>query len=166
MIALNGLPDSWDPFIQSISGRAEFPSFDRLWSDSIQEESHLVARGMHKGTHGGDQHVLASQHVKRKGGHWKKNNFKRDRDFRPPAYDSRKKPRDLSRVRCFKCVKFGHYAKECQNPPMQGEANLNEVANLEDNEDYLFIFALSSNVPTDSNTWLIDSGASRHIIEY
>lgn len=49
---------------------------------------------------------------------------------------------------------------------MQGEANLNEVANSEDNEDYLFISALSSNVPTDSNTWSIDSGASRHITGY
>lgn len=58
MIALNGLPYSWDPFIQSISGRDEFPSFDRLWSDCIQEESRLATREMHKGSHGGDQHVL------------------------------------------------------------------------------------------------------------
>lgn len=107
--------------------------------------------------------MLASQHVRRKGGHWKKNNFKRDRDFRPPAFDSRKKPRDLSRVYCFRCDKFGLYAKECQNSPMQGEVNLNEVANSKDNEDYLFISALSSNVPTNSNTWLNKSGTSRHI---
>ncbi|XP_059067683.1 uncharacterized protein LOC131858460 [Cryptomeria japonica] len=66
MIALNGLPDSWNPFIQSITGRAEFPSFDRLRSDCIQEESCLAARGMHKGTHGGDQQCSgASRHITR-----------------------------------------------------------------------------------------------------
>ena len=30
-------------------------------------------------------------------------------------------------------------------------------------EGFLFIFALSSNVPTNSDTWSFDSGASRHI---
>ncbi|XP_059064391.1 uncharacterized protein LOC131856567 [Cryptomeria japonica] len=54
MVVLNGLPDSWDSFIQSISGRVEFPSFDHLGSACIQEESRLAAREMHKGSHGGD----------------------------------------------------------------------------------------------------------------
>lgn len=31
---------------------------------------------------------------------------------------------------------------------------------------FLFISTLSSNVPTDGNTWLIDSGASHHITRY
>lgn len=56
--------------------------------------------------------------------------------------------------------------KECQNQLKQGEANLNEVAEQKNNEDFLFFSALSINVPTDCNTWLIDSGASRHITGY
>ncbi|XP_057870681.2 uncharacterized protein LOC131077246 [Cryptomeria japonica] len=30
MLALNGLPQSWDPFIQSISGGSKLPKFDHL----------------------------------------------------------------------------------------------------------------------------------------
>jgi hypothetical protein len=33
MITLNALPSHWEPFIQSISPRADLPQFDRLWVD-------------------------------------------------------------------------------------------------------------------------------------
>ena len=29
---LNGLPPSWESFIQTISGRTKLPKFDRLWA--------------------------------------------------------------------------------------------------------------------------------------
>jgi hypothetical protein len=38
-ISLNGLPISWEPFIQSICGRKKLPKFDHLWSDCVQEET-------------------------------------------------------------------------------------------------------------------------------
>lgn len=48
--------------------------------------------------------------------------------------------------------------------------NVNEVSTQKEVEDnsngFLFISALSRNVPMDSDTWLIDSGASRHITDY
>ena len=31
MTTLNGLPASWESFIQTISGRTKFPKFDKLW---------------------------------------------------------------------------------------------------------------------------------------
>ena len=33
MTTLNGLPPSWESFIQSISGRTKFPKFDKFWVD-------------------------------------------------------------------------------------------------------------------------------------
>lgn len=163
MIALNGLPHSWESFIQTISGRTELPTLDRLKNDCIQEESRLITRGQTKSPHVDDHHMLVAQC--KKGGNWKKHYPKRNREFRPSRSQRPwKKPRDLSRVRCFKCDKFVHYAKECQNDPTQREANLNEVS--EQNDDFLFISALSSSIPTDCNMWLIDSGASRHITGY
>jgi hypothetical protein len=33
MNTLNALPRHWEPFLQSISGRAELPTFDCLWID-------------------------------------------------------------------------------------------------------------------------------------
>ena len=33
MTTLNGLPPSWESFIQTISGRTKFPKFDKLWEE-------------------------------------------------------------------------------------------------------------------------------------
>jgi hypothetical protein len=34
LTTLNSLPRHWEPFLQSISGRADLPRFDRLWTNS------------------------------------------------------------------------------------------------------------------------------------
>ena len=44
MTTLNGLPPSWESFIQTISGRTKLPKFDKLWADCTQEETKVVAR--------------------------------------------------------------------------------------------------------------------------
>jgi hypothetical protein len=36
LTTLNNLPKSWEPFLQSISGRESLPTFDRLWTDCTQ----------------------------------------------------------------------------------------------------------------------------------
>jgi len=38
-VTLNRFPSSWEPFVQIIYGREEFPKFDHLWIDSVQEEA-------------------------------------------------------------------------------------------------------------------------------
>jgi hypothetical protein len=38
MTTLNGLPRSWDAFIQGICSRRKLPKFSRLWEDCNQEE--------------------------------------------------------------------------------------------------------------------------------
>jgi len=119
MLALNGLPTSWESYIQGISARADLRMFDKLRVDYIQEESRLAARGVIKNTHE-DNHVLAAQSFKKKGGYWKKNNFKRNRDQRSnPPHDSKKKKKDLSHIKCFRCDKFGHYARDYLSQPKQ-----------------------------------------------
>jgi hypothetical protein len=44
MTTLNGLPSSWDSFIQGICSRRKLIKFSRLWEDCTQEEARLVAR--------------------------------------------------------------------------------------------------------------------------
>jgi hypothetical protein len=63
MITLNAFPSHWEPFIQSINGRADLTQFDCLWEDCTQEETRLIARGV-QDSHHNDNQALAS-HAKR-----------------------------------------------------------------------------------------------------
>ena len=44
MTTLNGIPRSWDSFIQGICAINKLIKFDRLWEELTQEESLLVLR--------------------------------------------------------------------------------------------------------------------------
>jgi hypothetical protein len=39
-----GLPSSWETFLSSVIGREIQPTFERLWHDCLQEESHTATR--------------------------------------------------------------------------------------------------------------------------
>jgi hypothetical protein len=41
LTTLNALPKHWEPFLQSINGREELPTFDRLWTNYTQKKSDL-----------------------------------------------------------------------------------------------------------------------------
>ena len=44
MTTLNGLPRSWDSFIQGICARKKLVKFSILWEECSQEEAQIVAR--------------------------------------------------------------------------------------------------------------------------
>ena len=44
MSTLNGLPGSWDSFIQGICARKKLVKFNRLWEECSQEEAQIAAR--------------------------------------------------------------------------------------------------------------------------
>ena len=50
MNTLNGLPPSWETFIQSLVGKPKLPEFDRIWAVCMQEETRLAARSRIHGT--------------------------------------------------------------------------------------------------------------------
>ncbi|XP_057818742.2 uncharacterized protein LOC131031603 [Cryptomeria japonica] len=80
MLALNVLPQSWESFIQRISGRSKLPKFDCLRANCIQEESRLAARGIDRSSCNEDNYVLATQTSNRKRREGRKGNFKRNRN--------------------------------------------------------------------------------------
>ena len=110
MMTLHGLPNSWEPFIQSISGRSKLPKFSRLWANCIQE-SRLAARNNLPQPYDVENQVFAA-HAKRKG-----RKFERKYSYGKPAsapyQGPRKKKNDISHIQCYKCVKFCHYAIDC-----------------------------------------------------
>ena len=44
MTTLNGLPRTWDSFIQGICARKKFVKFNRLWEEFSQEEARIAAQ--------------------------------------------------------------------------------------------------------------------------
>ncbi|CAJ2633694.1 unnamed protein product [Trifolium pratense] len=74
------------------------------------------------------------------------------------------KPRyDKSRVKCYNCEKFGHYAFECKAPSnhrVEEKANYVEEINQEDGT---LLLAHKDNERGGDNQWYLDSGASNHM---
>jgi hypothetical protein len=110
MITLNPLQRHWEPFIQSISGRADLPEFDRLWTDCTQEEATLIARGV-QDSHHDDNQALAS-HEKR--GRRNRRSFsKAFKDKKTSVVSGHEHRKDISRIQCFRCDKYGHIVRNC-----------------------------------------------------
>jgi hypothetical protein len=108
MTTLNALPRYWEPFLQSISGRADLPEFDRLWTDCTQEETELIVRGV-QDSHNDENQALSS-HTKR--GRRNRRSFsKAFKDKKTSAAPSHEQRKDISRIQCFICDKYGHIAR-------------------------------------------------------
>ena len=78
MTTLNGLPPSWEPFIQSLGGQTKLPIFCRIWADCIQEETRLAARGKLHGAQHEESQAITSYAKKGKGKE-KKFHYKKDK---------------------------------------------------------------------------------------
>jgi hypothetical protein len=82
--------------------------------------------------------------------------------------------KDISKIQCFICEKYGHIArnfptrKKGRKHASTSDVDLELPQRDEEVKDeaFFFISTLSGTVPTDSDIWLIDSGASRHMIGY
>ena len=106
MTTLNGLPNSWESFIQGIFSRRKLTKFNRLWEYCTQEEVRLEAR-KEKIESNEDQTLTA--HARK--GKNKKEVLSHKRFQKPhKGQDSHK---DISSLRCFICQKMGHIARNC-----------------------------------------------------
>ena len=92
MTTLNGLPRSWDAFIQGICARKKLVKFSRLWEECSQEEAWIAAREEKMGS----EYQALTVHSKRgrRNPHYSKGKNSHSKD------NNRK---DLSRLRCYTC---------------------------------------------------------------
>ena len=104
MIALRGLPLSWETFIRGLSSRPELSKFDQLKNECTQEESRLASRGLISNPDNDIQALYSKSNKKINFNHNKKGNNKNHKSH---------KHRDWSKVRCFKCDKLGHSYYVC-----------------------------------------------------
>jgi hypothetical protein len=163
---INGLPSSWDAFVQGICARRKLPKFDKLRTDCVQEESRLTSKVQK--TNDEENQGLVAQVKKRKES--RKKSSKKNRRSVP---DHKK---DISKIRCFKCQKLGHFAYQC----FQGKGKRKHHAHAVDmeestspkktgetkDEEYVFVLALTGTITQRSDIWLVDSDASKHMIRF
>jgi hypothetical protein len=185
MMTLNGLTRPWDAFIQTICARKEKLKFDSLWEECIQEETRVTNREVLLARD--DDQALATQ---TKGGRKKpyfhkethkepqQSNKFNHKESHPKRFQKKgqRKERDYSSVQCYHCDKMGHIAKFC---PSRREEYKRKQKRLhshvaEDEEpptkmmreeikDHVLISSLSGSVTLGEDSWLIDSGASKHM---
>jgi hypothetical protein len=98
-IVLNRLPKTWDAFAASMNTRKEYPTFEELWTCCAQEESRINAKERPRKKY--DDQAFTAR-------------FKNFRDKR--KFYSKRKPKqrkDISKIQCFNCQKYGHYRNQC-----------------------------------------------------
>lgn len=104
----------------------------------------------------------------------------RGRDSNQPRNESNKPKKDKSKVKCYSCDEFGHYASECPKKNHGEEANLTQA----NEEEPILMMAISQEVTSgkvslkekicvnlltsgesrvNSEVWYLDNGASNHM---
>jgi hypothetical protein len=151
---LNGVSKQWVVFVEGIVAREKLPGWERLWDDFVQEETRRgYVHGSSSTGHEEENVALATTSKKKfkkgpKGGHKPKGEGKKD----------------MSKVKCFACHKFGHYAGQCPNKKKKQTTASTEVEEFSTkfDKEFSLIVCLSMRT-THTDTWYIDSGASRHM---
>jgi hypothetical protein len=96
MTTLNGLPRSWESFIQGICSRRKIKTFSRLWEDYTQEEARLVAR----------EEKLCDEENQALESHERKGKNKKEALSHKKPHDLQKThnfKKDYSNFRCYIC---------------------------------------------------------------
>ena len=145
------------------------PSRNRWATDCIQEEGRNTDEVIKE-----DNLALAAKTKK----------FKKPFPRQKKGKKSQGKFSDMSKIECYTCHKFAHYARDYRQnkkkPKRRFQASAAEAAKEEDEEqkkekktkvnktdepkrEYYLIAALTGSFSACSTSWLVDSGASRHM---
>jgi transposase InsO family protein len=167
--------------------RKEKLQFDSLWEECIQGESRVANR---EALLSRDQDQALATHTKggRKKSYFQKETHKEShpknkfihKESQPRRFQKfqkgQRRERDFSSYQCYHCDKMGHIARHCparreeykkKNKRYHAHAVEDEEPPTkmikEQIEDYVLISALSGSISPGEDTWLIDSGASKHM---
>ena len=113
MTTLNGLPRSWDSFIQRICARRKLITFIRIWEECTQEVAQLITREENMGA---TEDQALSVHIIR-------NNRKKEYHHHNIRKDYHHKRQNKFRRDPSICDEKGHYSIDC--PINRGSSNNN-----------------------------------------
>jgi hypothetical protein len=187
MMALNGLTRPWDAFIQTICARKEKLQFDSLWEECIQEELRVANR---EALLSRDEYQALATNTKggRKKSYFQKETHKEShpqnkfihKESQPRRFQKfqkgQRREKHFSSYQCYHCDKMGHIAKHCpaRREEYKRKNKRHHAHAVEDEEpptkmikerieEYVLISSLSGSVSLGEDTWLINSGASKHM---
>ena len=174
-------------------GRDQLPKYDGIWEDCVEEEARLAAK--HGGHHDDNQALAARWKGKKKRSFPRRNQGERSDNRYEGRSDNRydrradnknwddRRGQPTSRVQCFGFHGYGHIKKDCpsvhkNHHPERRQRQRAPRAEIEEpsskksrrahsiDSDYLLLSALLGTIQTSRDTWLINSGASRHMTGY
>jgi hypothetical protein len=161
-MALKGFTKQCTSFIKGIVARENLLDWSRLWDDFVQEE--LRDEELNGGRHKNDNENLALASQAKKG------KFKKKVSGESTSQDDKKK--DMSKVKCFACHKFGHYGGQCLNKKggnetqskvvVSAKTQIDEFAKKFEKIEFLLVSQTSLGTILAS-IWLIDSGSTCHM---
>lgn len=107
-LALLGLHKSCQSFQDAVNGRDKLPNWERLWSDLVQKEIRRNTRdGVLVRIDDEENFAFAGKGKKAKG--------KKAQGKIESNQNGGKEKRDLSKIKCFHCYEFRHYATKSPN---------------------------------------------------
>ena len=162
-----GLSPTWELFLVAVNGHGVEPSFEKLWQDCLHEESRIKTRAG-----SAPQENLALAASMKKGKKFPRKN---------KGKNNQKPKSDMSKIICYTCNNPGHYSKDCLSEKRKGryhastaeasEAPLGKRTRESNSAEQkkkqiILISALTGSITNNKETWLVDSGASRHMTRY
>lgn len=105
MTSLNNFSKPWDSFVHEIFGRENMPNWERLWGDFVKEDLRLGSGHTSQQQGNDEENVALSTNSKKMSKKGPKDGDKSKGEWK----------KDISKVKCFACHKFGHYAGQCPN---------------------------------------------------
>jgi hypothetical protein len=142
--SVDDLPESWETFLSSVSGREVHPNFERLWHDCL-EEGRLKSRN--------EPSTMKDLALSVKAKKWNRFPQHKGKDCRNPPSQQKQKGRFHATI-----------ALEEEEP--QRKRTVDPTKEQEQCKESYFVSSLSGVVTKAKEIWLVDSGASKHMIGF